>query len=59
MTGAKVYGPAGLISTLLDLGWVSPERVVRFNKGGKVQPVRPADHDHPDACRALVGGDDH
>ena len=41
MTNAKVYGPAGLISTLMDLGWVSPEQSVRFGKGGKVQPLGP------------------
>lgn len=41
MTQAKVYGPAGLIATLIDLGWVSPEQGVRFGKGGKVQPLGP------------------
>jgi L-ascorbate metabolism protein UlaG (beta-lactamase superfamily) len=41
MTSAKVYGPAGLIATLIDLGWVSPEQGVRFGKGGKVQPLGP------------------
>jgi L-ascorbate metabolism protein UlaG (beta-lactamase superfamily) len=41
MTNAKVYGPAGLIATLIDLGWVSPEQGVRFGKGGKVQPLGP------------------
>ena len=41
MTGAKVYGPAGLIATLIDLGWVPPEQGVRFGKGGKVQPLGP------------------
>src|SRR5215831_14798224 len=41
MTGAKVYGPAGLIATLIDLGWVSAEQGVRFGKGGKVQPLGP------------------
>ena len=40
-TGAKVYGPAGLIATLLDLGWIPPEQGVRFGKGGKVTPVGP------------------
>ena len=37
--GAKVYGPAGLIATLTDLGWIKPEQGVRFGKGGKVQPL--------------------
>ena len=40
-TGAKVYGPAGLIQTLVDLGWFSAEQGVRFGKGGKVQPLGP------------------
>jgi L-ascorbate metabolism protein UlaG (beta-lactamase superfamily) len=40
-TGAKVYGPAGLIATMIDLGWVTPEQGVRFGKGGKVNPVGP------------------
>lgn len=35
---AKVYGPAGLIATLVDLGWVAANQGVRFGKGGKVQP---------------------
>ena len=38
---AKVYGPAGLVATLVDLGWVSAEQGVRFGKGGKVQPLGP------------------
>jgi L-ascorbate metabolism protein UlaG (beta-lactamase superfamily) len=40
-TGAKVMGPAGLISTITDLGWVPPEQGVRFGKGGRVQPLGP------------------
>lgn len=40
-TGAKVLGPAGLIATLTDLGWVPREQGVRFGKGGKVQPMGP------------------
>jgi L-ascorbate metabolism protein UlaG (beta-lactamase superfamily) len=40
-TQAKVYGPAGLIATLIDLGWVTAEQGVRFGKGGKVQPLGP------------------
>jgi len=40
-TNAKVYGPAGLIATMLDLGWVGPEQGVRFGKGGKVNPLGP------------------
>ena len=40
-TGAKVAGPAGLLATLTDLGWVSPEQGIRFGKGGKIQPAGP------------------
>jgi L-ascorbate metabolism protein UlaG (beta-lactamase superfamily) len=40
-TAAPVLGPAGLISTIVDLGWVPPEKAVRFGKGGKVQPAGP------------------
>jgi len=40
-TGAPVLGPAGLISTIVELGWVPPEKAVRFGKGGKVQPAGP------------------
>jgi L-ascorbate metabolism protein UlaG (beta-lactamase superfamily) len=40
-TGAKVYGPAGLIATLVDLAWITPEQGVRFGKGGKVNPLGP------------------
>ncbi|MBI4593379.1 MAG: MBL fold metallo-hydrolase, partial [Candidatus Rokubacteria bacterium] len=38
---AKVFGPAGLIATMIDLGWVPAEQGVRFGKGGKVQPLGP------------------
>jgi L-ascorbate metabolism protein UlaG (beta-lactamase superfamily) len=41
LTGAKVYGPAGLIQTMIDLGWVTAEQGVRFGKGGRVQPLGP------------------
>jgi len=40
-TGAKVFGPAGLIQTMLDLGWVSAEQGIRFGKGGTVTPLGP------------------
>ncbi len=40
-TGAKVLGSGGLIQTMLDLGWVSPEQGIRFGKGGKVTPAGP------------------
>jgi L-ascorbate metabolism protein UlaG (beta-lactamase superfamily) len=40
-TGAKVYGPAGLMQTMIDLGWLTAEQGVRFGKGGKVQPLGP------------------
>lgn len=40
-TGATVLGPAGLISTLTDLGWITHEKAVRFGKGGHVTPMGP------------------
>jgi L-ascorbate metabolism protein UlaG (beta-lactamase superfamily) len=40
-TGATVLGPAGLVSTMVDLGWIPAEKAVRFGKGGKVQPAGP------------------
>jgi L-ascorbate metabolism protein UlaG (beta-lactamase superfamily) len=40
-TGAKVFGPAGLVATMVDLGWVTPEQGVRFGKGGVVTPLGP------------------
>ena len=40
-TGATVLGPAGLIATMVDLGWVPPDKAVRFGKGGRVTPVGP------------------
>ena len=40
-TGAKVYGPAGLITTMIELGWVTPDQGVRFGKGGTVTPAGP------------------
>jgi L-ascorbate metabolism protein UlaG (beta-lactamase superfamily) len=39
--GAKVCGPAGLIATLTDLGWLQRQQGVRFGKGGKIQPLGP------------------
>jgi L-ascorbate metabolism protein UlaG (beta-lactamase superfamily) len=40
-TGAKVFGPAGLVATMIDLGWVTPEQATRFGKGGTVTPLGP------------------
>ena len=40
-TGATVLGSGGLVQTMTDLGWVAPEKAVRFGKGGKVQPAGP------------------
>jgi len=40
-TGAKVLGPAGLIQTMIDLGWVTGEQGIRFAKGGVVTPAGP------------------
>jgi L-ascorbate metabolism protein UlaG (beta-lactamase superfamily) len=40
-TGAKVLGPAGLVGTMIDLGWVTGEQGIRFGKGGRVNPLGP------------------
>ena len=40
-TNATVLGPAGLIATMVDLGWVKPDKAVRFGKGGRVNPTGP------------------
>jgi L-ascorbate metabolism protein UlaG (beta-lactamase superfamily) len=40
-TGATVLGPAGLIATMVDLGWVTADKAVRFGKGGRVNPLGP------------------
>ena len=40
-TGAPVLGPAGLVDTMMDLGWVAPDKGVRFGKGGRVNPLGP------------------
>jgi L-ascorbate metabolism protein UlaG (beta-lactamase superfamily) len=40
-TGAKVFGPAGLIATMIDLGWVPADQATRFGKGGTVTPLGP------------------
>ena len=58
-TGATVLGPAGLIATMVDLGWVSPDKAVRFGKGGHVNPTGPEIDDHPGARGALVGNHRH
>lgn len=40
-TGARVFGPAGLIQIMIDLGWLSAEQAIRFAKGGTVTPLGP------------------
>ncbi|MBI4588392.1 MAG: metal-dependent hydrolase [Candidatus Rokubacteria bacterium] len=43
-TGAQVFGPAGLLDTLIDLGWIPPEKGIgekRFGKGGTITPLGP------------------
>jgi len=40
-TSAKVLGPAGLIQTMIDLGWLTGEQGIRFAKGGVVTPAGP------------------
>ncbi len=37
-TGAMVYGPAGLVQTLIDLGRLPADKSVRFGYGGTVTP---------------------
>src|SRR6266566_5615650 len=34
-TGAKVFGPAGLIQTMIDLGWLTAEQGVRFGRAAR------------------------
>ena len=41
LTGATVAGPGGLLSTLIELGWVPADKNVRFHKGGSVRPLGP------------------
>jgi L-ascorbate metabolism protein UlaG (beta-lactamase superfamily) len=41
LTNATVAGPAGLIATMIDLGWVPGNKAVRFGKGGKITPLGP------------------
>jgi L-ascorbate metabolism protein UlaG (beta-lactamase superfamily) len=40
-TGVKVLGNAGLVDTMVSLGWIPADQGVRFNKGGVVTPVGP------------------
>ncbi|MDP2626885.1 MAG: metal-dependent hydrolase [Candidatus Rokubacteria bacterium] len=40
-SGAKVYGPTGLLLTMTELGWVPPDQAVRFGKGGRINPLGP------------------
>ena len=35
---SPVLGPAGLIATLVDLGWIPGDKAVRFGKGGLLGP---------------------
>jgi L-ascorbate metabolism protein UlaG (beta-lactamase superfamily) len=41
LTDAPVWGPAGLVSTMIDLGWIPANKGVRFGKGGRVTPLGP------------------
>src|SRR5204863_7519741 len=38
-SGAKVFGPAGRIQTVIDIGWLSGEPGVRVGKGRPGAPV--------------------
>jgi L-ascorbate metabolism protein UlaG (beta-lactamase superfamily) len=40
-TGATVLGSGGLINTMVDLGWVAPDKAVGFDKSGHVNPLGP------------------
>ena len=54
-TSATVLGPAGLIATMVDLGWVVGQgRAVR--QGRSRESDRARDHHHPGPRRALVRG---
>jgi len=37
-TGAKVFGPAGLIQTLIDLGWTRPSRACASARAARCSP---------------------
>jgi L-ascorbate metabolism protein UlaG (beta-lactamase superfamily) len=41
LTNAPVAGPAGLIATMIDLGWVPGNKAVRYGKGGRITPLGP------------------
>src|SRR5262249_7744120 len=41
LTGAKVFGPAGLIQSMIDIGWLTAEQGLRLGKSGKGQPLGP------------------
>src|SRR5256884_5176664 len=40
-SGAKGFGPAGVIPTLIDLGWLTAEHSARLGKSGKGEPLGP------------------
>ncbi len=40
-TGAMVLGPTGLLRTMMELGWVAPEKAAGFGKSGRVTPLGP------------------
>jgi L-ascorbate metabolism protein UlaG (beta-lactamase superfamily) len=43
-TGARLFAPAGLIDTMINLGWTAPEKAFgdkRLAKGGTVTPLGP------------------
>ncbi|GAC1406851.1 MAG: metal-dependent hydrolase [Burkholderiaceae bacterium] len=41
LTGAPVYGPAGLLQSAMTLGILPAEQAVRFGKSGTVTPIGP------------------
>src|SRR2546422_10540006 len=40
-TGGTVLGPAGLIATMVDLGWRADQKRGRVGKGGRANPAGP------------------
>jgi L-ascorbate metabolism protein UlaG (beta-lactamase superfamily) len=40
-TGATVLGNSGLVRTMVELGWVAPEKAAGFGKSGRVTPLGP------------------
>lgn len=67
LTGAPVYGPAGLMQSFVALGILPADKAVRFGKGGTVTPLGPniritqthAEHSSEMAFKDPVTGKEH